>query len=107
MPGSVFSSGQSNAAHHQTVNLTRALLCEVIAEKIGQRTNEHNLGPRSLLLLANILVSDFEPFQNAPEEVVRENSHAMHWAVQNKGGKIERKVNQPLKLPLSQNRRPC
>ena len=87
-----FIREQSFAAHHQTVNLTRALLCEVIAEKILRRTNEHNPGPRGLLLLANILVSGFEPFQNAPEEVARENSHAMHWAVQRKGGKIERKL---------------
>jgi hypothetical protein len=87
-----FIREQSFAAHHQTVNLTRALLCEVIAEKILRRTNEHSPGPRGLLLLANILVSGFEPFQNAPEEVVRENSHAMQWAVQKKGGRIERKL---------------
>jgi hypothetical protein len=87
-----FIREQSFAAHHQTVNLTRALLCEVIAEKILRRTNEHNPGPRGLLLLANILVAGFEPFQNAPEEVVRENSHAMQWAVQKKGGRIERKL---------------
>lgn len=89
-----FIREQSFAAHHQTVNLTRALLCEIIAEKILRRTNESNTGPRGLLLLANILVAGFEPFQNAPDEVVRENSHAMQWAVQRKckGGKIERKL---------------
>lgn len=64
----------------------------MIAEKILRRTDEHNPGPRGLLLLANILVSGFEPFQNAPEEVVRENSHAMQWAVQKKGDRLERKL---------------
>jgi hypothetical protein len=44
------------------------------------------------LLLANILVAGFEPFQNAPEEVVRENSHAMLWAIQKNDGRIERKL---------------
>ena len=69
-------------AHHQTTKLTRALVCELIAEKIIRRFNEHNPGPKGLLLLANILVAGFEPFQNAPDEVVQENSHALNWAKQ-------------------------
>ncbi|KAL9106744.1 MAG: hypothetical protein Q9227_008243 [Pyrenula ochraceoflavens] len=86
-----FLREQSYKAHHQTVNLTRALLCELAAEKILRRFNEHNPGPKGLLLLANILVAGFEPFQNAPLEVIQENSHAMHWAIQNRGG-YERKL---------------
>ncbi len=62
-----FIREQSFATHHQTVNLTRALLCELVAEKILRRYNEHNPGPRGLLKLANILVAGFEPFQGAPE----------------------------------------
>ena len=90
-----FIREQSFAAHHQTVNLTRALLCELIAEKILRRYNEHNPGPRGLLKLANILVAGFEPFQGAPEEVTDQNNHAMHyWAAQHRGksGNFERKL---------------
>ena len=77
-----FIREQSFATHHQTVNLTRALLCELLAEKILRRYNEHNPGPKGLLLLANILVAGFEPFQNAPDEVIDGSVHAMHWAYQ-------------------------
>ncbi|RMZ82730.1 hypothetical protein DV738_g1502, partial [Chaetothyriales sp. CBS 135597] len=63
-----FIRDQSLHSHHQTVNLTRALLCELLAEKILRRYNENLAGPRGLLKLANILVAGFEPFQNAPEE---------------------------------------
>ena len=90
-----FIREQSYATHHQTVNLTRALLCELVAEKILRRYNEHNPGPRGLLKLANILVAGFEPFQGAPEEVTDLNKHAMHyWSNQHrsKAGKFERKL---------------
>lgn len=64
-----------------------------MAEKILRRFNENNPGPKGLLLLANILVAGFEPFQNAPEEVFSENIHAMHWAAARKGnGRPERKL---------------
>jgi len=74
------------------VNLTRALLCELLSEKILRRYNEHNPGPKGLLKLANILVAGFEPFQNAPEEVLKNSSRAMHWADQRKGSKHESKL---------------
>lgn len=84
---------QSVATHHQTVNLSRALLCEIIAERVLRRFNERNPGPKGLLLLANILVAGFEPFQNAPEEVIHENVHALHWATSGKSGnRPERKL---------------
>ena len=75
---------------HQTINTTRAHLCELVALKVLRRFDEENPGREGLLLLAKILVAGFEPFQNAPEEVVRENSHAIHWTIQNAGG-YERK----------------
>lgn len=87
-----FIREQSFATHHQTVNLTRALLCELLAEKILRRYNEQNPGPRGLLKLANILVAGFEPFQGAPEEVYKQSIHAMHWAKRKRGGRIERKL---------------
>ncbi|KAK6368958.1 hypothetical protein LTR64_007117 [Lithohypha guttulata] len=84
-----FFREQSFAAHHQTVNLTRALLCEIVAEKVLRRYNERNPGPKGLLKLANILVAAFEPFQNAPDDVVKNNYHVMHY-MRKKGGKMEK-----------------
>jgi len=88
-----FIREQSFATHHQTVNLTRALLCELLAEKVLRRYNEHSPGPTGLLKLANILVAGFDPFQGAPDDIIRKNSHVIHWAAQKKtAGKIERKL---------------
>jgi len=75
---------------HQTINTTRAMLCELVALKILRRTDEDNSGREGLLLLANILVAGFEPFQKAPGEIVRESNHAIHWTLQKAGG-YERK----------------
>ena len=65
------------------MNLTRALLCEIIAEKVLRRYNEHNPGPRGLLKLATILVAGFEPFAHAPPDVLQntDRAHAVHWIV--------------------------
>ena len=87
-----FLREQSFQAHHNTVRATRALVCELIAEKILRRFNEHNPGPKGLLLLANVLVAPFEPFQSAPQEVIDENDHALYWATQKKAGAFERKL---------------
>ncbi|KAJ9650560.1 hypothetical protein H2198_010139 [Neophaeococcomyces mojaviensis] len=86
-----FIREQSYATHHQTVNLTRALLCEIVAEKILRRYNEDNPGPKGLLKLANIIVAGFEPFQNAPDDVFKNNYHILNY-VRQKGGKQERKM---------------
>lgn len=75
---------------HQTINTTRAMLCELVALKILRRTDEDNPGREGLLLLSNILVAGFEPFQKAPKDVLREASHAIHWTLQKAGG-YERK----------------
>lgn len=87
-----FIREQYYAAHHQTTNLTRALLCEMLAEKILRRYNENNPGPRGLLKLANILVGGFEPFQGAPDQVCEQNVHAMHWAKARLGKQVDRKL---------------
>ena len=76
---------------HQTINTTRAHLCELVALKILRRFDEENPEREGLLLLAKMLVAGFEPFQNAPEEVVTENSHAIHWTIQKARGGYERK----------------
>ncbi|KAF2459548.1 hypothetical protein BDY21DRAFT_282505 [Lineolata rhizophorae] len=77
-----FLREQSYQAHHQTVNSSRAALCEILAIKILRRFDEENSGREGLLLLANILIAGFEPFQNAPEEVVRDSKHMMQWSIQ-------------------------
>ncbi|EXJ85892.1 hypothetical protein A1O1_06261 [Capronia coronata CBS 617.96] len=87
-----FIREQSFATHHQTVNLTRALLCELAAEKVLRRYNENNPGPRGLLKLANILVAGFDPFQGAPPEIVQKSTHPIHWAARRSGKKIEKKL---------------
>jgi hypothetical protein len=69
--------------HHQTVNLTRANLCELIAMKLIRRYDEENGGRMGLLGLANLLVAPFQPFQNAPPDVCPER-HV--WGYQQKGG---------------------
>ncbi|KAI9812030.1 MAG: hypothetical protein M1827_004922 [Pycnora praestabilis] len=81
-----FLREQSYQAHHQTVSITRAVLCELLANRILRRFDEDNPGPKGLLLLANVLVAGFEPFQGAPDEIIQEYSHALHWSVQKRGG---------------------
>lgn len=78
-----FLREQSFQHHHQTVNLTRANLCEIVAMKMLRRYDEENSGKPGLLLLANILVAPFQPFQNAPPEVCPER-HT--WNYQQQGG---------------------
>lgn len=73
---------------HQTINTTRALLCELAALKLLRRFDEDNPGRAGLLLLANILVAGFEPFQNAPPEIKRVQSYAKSWAVEKRGSRI-------------------
>ncbi|KAE9967679.1 hypothetical protein EG328_008053 [Venturia inaequalis] len=75
-----FIRDQSYQAHHQTVNLTRATLCELLATRIFRRFHEDNPNQQGLLLLANILVAGFEPFQGAPDEILSESLSASQWA---------------------------
>jgi hypothetical protein len=65
-----FLHERSNHAYHQSVNNTRALLCELAATKILQRHDTDNTESEALLLLAKVLVAEYDPFQNAPEEVL-------------------------------------
>lgn len=76
-----FLREQAYQAHHQTVNITRATVCEIIASRVLRRFDEDHEGRQGLLLLSNVLVAGFEPFQNAPPELARENISAMHWTV--------------------------
>ena len=63
-----FLREQQFQQHHQTVDLTRANLCELVAMKVLRRHDEDTTGKPGLLLLARILVAPFQPFQGAPDE---------------------------------------
>ncbi|KAB8338871.1 hypothetical protein FH972_021815 [Carpinus fangiana] len=81
-----FLREQSYQAHFQSVNTSRALLCEVLALKLLRRFEEESTGRKGLLLLANILIAGFEPFQNAPGDLLQRSSKALRWTIQDRGG---------------------
>ena len=76
-----FLREQSYQAHHQTVNVTRANVCELIAGRVLRRYDEDHEGREGLLKLANVLVAGFEPFQNAPAQLIREHRTAPNWTI--------------------------
>ncbi|KAF7191608.1 Calcium channel YVC1 [Pseudocercospora fuligena] len=76
-----FLREQSYQAHHQTVNITRAHLCELVAARILRRFDEDHEGRLGLLTLANVLVAGFEPFQNAPFEIAKQHRTELHWTI--------------------------
>ncbi|KAI9745207.1 MAG: hypothetical protein M1818_001485 [Claussenomyces sp. TS43310] len=81
-----FLQEHTTAPHAQSVNITRALLCELVALRILRRTAEQNPGPQGLLLLANVLVFGFDPFQNAPQEVTQGNLEAVNLDIHHRRG---------------------
>lgn len=76
-----FMREQSFQAHHQTVNITRANLCEILASRVVRRFDEDHEGRDGLLLLANVLVAGFEPFQNSPPQVKKDTEPSFMWPV--------------------------
>lgn len=64
---------------------TRALFCELLANRILRRFHEDNTGAQGLLLLSQILVGGFDPFQGAPPDVLAENSQ-FSWTIQTRTG---------------------
>ncbi|KAF2704183.1 hypothetical protein K504DRAFT_442209 [Pleomassaria siparia CBS 279.74] len=74
--------------HHQTVNLTRANLCELIAMKLLRKHDEESTGRAGLLLLANILVAPFQPFQNAPPGICPERHNLGYFSQGGYEGKM-------------------
>lgn len=81
-----FLREQIAQGHHQNVCHTRALLCEIVANRVLRRFVEDNPGAQGLLLLAQILVGGFDPFQGAPPEVIDEENTHMSWATQTRHG---------------------
>ncbi|KJZ69729.1 hypothetical protein HIM_10869 [Hirsutella minnesotensis 3608] len=75
---------------HQSVNVARATLCELVASRLLRRFHEDNPGPAGLLLVARILLDGLDPFQGAPSNVEREGRH-LQWPIQERGGH-ERKL---------------
>ena len=75
---------------HQTINTSRAQLCELVALKVLRRYDEETPGIEGLLLVSNIMCAGFGAFQNAPPDIMREGGHTMKWTIQNRGG-YERK----------------
>ncbi|KJK79968.1 hypothetical protein H634G_04207 [Metarhizium anisopliae BRIP 53293] len=84
-----FLKSQSGLAT-QSVNRARAILCELVATRVIRRFHEDNPGNEGLLLLAQILVEGFDPFDGAPYEVEREGRY-LQWPIQRRGGH-ERKL---------------
>ncbi|KAK4119409.1 hypothetical protein N657DRAFT_650228 [Parathielavia appendiculata] len=83
-----FLRPRSHEAVHQGLHESRAILCELLATRILRRFHEDHPGRSGLLLLANILVSGFDPCDTAPESV---RSRRPQWAIQERGGH-ERKL---------------
>ncbi|KAH7364611.1 hypothetical protein BKA65DRAFT_142036 [Rhexocercosporidium sp. MPI-PUGE-AT-0058] len=80
-----FQREQLTQGHQQSVCSTRALFCELLANRILRRFHEDNIGAQGLLLLAQILVGGFDPFQGAPPDVLAENSQ-FSWTTQTRTG---------------------
>lgn len=70
---------------NQSVNAARATLCELVASRILRRYHEDNPDDIGLLLLANVLVEGYDPFQGAPCEVEEEHRH-LQWPIQERAG---------------------
>ncbi|KAI1407824.1 nonselective cation channel [Hypoxylon sp. FL1857] len=77
---SQFLHEQEHMTNRQNVHFTRATLCELVATRILRRFGDDNPGSEGLLLLANILVAGFGPFQNAPDEVRQEAFLGPTWS---------------------------
>ena len=74
-----FIREQTYHAHRHNINNTRANACELLATRVLRRFEEENTDRNGLLLLANILVAGFEPFQNAPEEILKSDNQTVNW----------------------------
>jgi len=62
-------------------------LCELLANRILRRFHEDHTGAQGLLLLAQILVGGFDPFQGAPPEIrATEENHAL-WNIHARSGR--------------------
>ena len=81
-----FLEEQSYQAHYLSVNSSRARLAELLALKILRQYDEDSTGQKGLLLLTNILIAGFEPFQNAPPDLAKTSTRSIRWPAQDRGG---------------------
>jgi hypothetical protein len=58
----------------------------LLANRLLRRFHEDNTGAQGLLCLAHILVGSFDPFQGAPQEVIDQSDHQLHWTVKSRTG---------------------
>jgi hypothetical protein len=61
-------------------------LCELLANRILRRFHEDHTGAQGLLLLAQILVGGFDPFQGAPSEIRNTEENSLLWTIQTRTG---------------------
>ncbi|KAI9651192.1 hypothetical protein NHQ30_001229 [Ciborinia camelliae] len=80
-----FQREQLALPHQQSICTTRAHLCEIVANRVLRRFHEDHTGSEGLLLLSRILVGGFDPFQGAPNNIIRESS-SFGWAAQSRTG---------------------
>lgn len=80
-----FLRDQSYQAHYLSVNTARALLCELLAIKILRQYDEDSAGQKGLLLLSNILIAGFDPFQGCPDENTKTQNRPLRWLFRDKG----------------------
>ncbi|KAJ8061881.1 hypothetical protein OCU04_009672 [Sclerotinia nivalis] len=80
-----FQREQVALPHQQSICTTRAHLCEIVANRVLRRFHEDHTSSEGLLLLSRILVGGFDPFQGAPNNVIRESSN-FGWAVHSRTG---------------------
>lgn len=76
----------SYRSHFASVRTTRALLCEIVALRLLRQYDEDSTGSDGLLLLTNIVIAGFDPFQNAPADLSKTSSRAVAWVMQDRGG---------------------
>lgn len=80
-----FLEEQSYQAHYLSVSTARARLAELLALKLLRQYDDDSEGQNGLLLLANILIAGFDPFQNAPD-LAKTGNRSLRWPAQNRGG---------------------
>lgn len=76
----------SNRSHFASVRTTRALLCEIVALRLLRQYDEDSSGSDGLLLLTNIVIAGFDPFQGAPKDCLKSSARSLAWALQDRGG---------------------
>jgi len=79
-----FIKDQHFPFHFQSVSTTRALVCEVLASRLLRQFDEDSSGPNGLLLLSNIVIAGFDPFQGSSEALTKQNTR-LNWITQPRG----------------------